>query len=373
MSTYNESVSVNLLDNAPFGYLKIDHTGTLLNMNNTLRGWLGFGNEKNGENGHINDLLTMGGKIYFQTHFLPMLQVEGEVSEVSLTMVGQNKLRLPVLVNARKEIVEAGSWPAYSMYIIDITRRKMYESELLKERKKAESMARKLAQINNDLEHFANVASHDLQSPLRTIQGLISLIEKKQIIEPDSEAEKLFSMIKSNADQMKLMIKDLLVNSQFDEPDSEYELVSLKEVCREAIGLIKFDVDQSKASINISNMPVVLGSRPQLVRLFQNLFENSIKYKSEANPVISVEGSSCDEYILVSLKDNGIGFAEEYAEEIFSFMKRLHSSGDIPGTGIGLTSCKRIMENHGGSIRAESKPNEGALFELRFPKHAALS
>lgn len=360
-------VTEQLLDNAPCGYLQIDGDGFILKINVTLRRWLGYGVGEEISTHSIDELFNKGGKIYFQTHLLPILQFQGEISEINLTIVRNDLSTFPALINAKRDANEKDNIQSFSVFILDITQRKKYESELLKERKNAEEAVEKLRQINRDLEQFAYTASHDLQSPLRTISGMIQLLEKKKVIEPGSEGEKLFSLIKSNSDQMRLMVRDLLEYSKVNASQLEYSTVSVEEVCRQAIGLLKEDVEKNQAVFDISEMPIIKGSKSQLIRLFKNLFENSIKYRSEATPLIKVTPNTKDELLQIEVSDNGIGFEKEYATEIFSFMKRLHTKKDIPGTGIGLSACKRIMENHGGSIFATSEPGKGSVFKLQFP------
>lgn len=368
MSENKINLPDQILENAPCGYLQIDTAGAILRINNTLRRWLGYGEKEAFDMRSIENLFSAGGKIYCQTHLYPILQMQGEVSEINLTLKGRNTITFPTLVNVKKDTHEPDDTiQTYSVFIIDITQRKMYERELLIARKSAEEASQKLREVNMDLEQFAYTASHDLQSPLRTISGMVNLLEKKKLIKPDSEEEKLFSLIKSNTDQMRSMVRDLLAYSKVDDSDLKFIHVPIGEVCEQAIELIKADVETHQAVFHISKMPTVLGSKSQLLRLFQNLFENSIKYRSDETPHIVVTHHMTENNYHIHVKDNGIGFEMENATKIFSFMKRLSNGEDIPGTGIGLTACKRIMKNHKGSIIAESEPGKGSVFKLQFP------
>ncbi|GGD93788.1 hypothetical protein GCM10011312_16920 [Planktosalinus lacus] len=368
MSEMKKQVTDQLLDNAPCGYLQMDTEGTVLQMNKTLRRWLGFEEEGALEVHSIEDLFSMGGKVYYNTHIQPLLQMQREASEINVSLKGKNATTLPVLLNAKKDAPERGKKETFSVFVIDIRQRKLYESELLKERKNAEAALKKLKQVNKDLEQFAHTASHDLQSPLRTISGMIHLLEKKKLITPGSESAKLFSLIKSNSNQMRLMVRDLLEYSKVDEDPSVFSPVSIEAVCRQAIDLLKDAVEKNGAMFDITEMPVISGSKSQLVRLFQNLFENSIKYRSKEAPHIVVTHKTTNGFECIQVSDNGIGFEKEQATNIFTFMKRLHANDKIPGTGVGLAACKRIMRNHGGSISAEAAPGKGAVFTLQFPR-----
>lgn len=364
----NNNLTDHLLDNAPCGYLQIDSAGVILMVNHTLRKWLDYEIKDEIENRSIEQFFKTGGKIYFQTHMLPLLQMQKEISEINLTMEGKNGTTIPVLINAKEDAYQPDERKTFSVFIVNITQRKIYESELLKERKNAEEALEKLKQVNSDLEQFAHTASHDLQSPLRTISGMIYLLEKKKIIEPDSEGEKLFRLIKSNSNQLRLMVQDLLEYSKTDNDQSDFSSVSIGEVCRQSINLLRDVIEKNKAVFDISEMPVVSGSKSQLIRLFQNLFENSIKYRSKETPYILVTQSSTIDYYQIEVRDNGIGFEEKDITKIFSFMKRLHTHENIPGSGIGLTACKRIMKNHGGSISADATLGKGSVFKLQFPR-----
>lgn len=369
MSKMKKEITDQLLDNAPCGYLQIDPEGTVLWMNTTLKRWLGFDEVGALETCSIEDLFSMGGKVYYHTHIQPLLQMQGEVTEINVSMKTRNATTIPVLLNAKKDAPKRGKKETISVFVVNIRQRKMYESELLKERKKAETAVQKLKQVNSDLEQFAHTASHDLQSPLRTISGMIHLLEKKKLIEPGSESAKLFSLIKSNSNQMRLMVQDLLEYSKVEEDQqSGFSPVSIEEVCRQAIDLLRDAVEKNGVVFDISEMPVISGLKPQLVRLFQNLFENSIKYRSKEAPLIVVTHKTTNAYDCIQVSDNGIGFENEQATKIFTFMKRLHTNDAIPGTGVGLTACKRIMKNHGGSISAEAEPGKGAVFTLQFPR-----
>lgn len=367
MNKINAEIKNQLLDNAPCGYLQIDGGGAILNMNKSLRMWLGFETDEALDIHELGDLFSMGGKIYCQTHLLPLLQMQGEISEINLTMERKNSTTFPTLINAKKDDTQLDETPTFSVFVVNITQRKMYENELLKARKKADDAVQRLKQANSDLEHFAYTASHDLQSPLRTISGMIHLLEKKKIIEPGTEGEALFSLIKSNSNQLRLMVRDLLEYSKVDDNLPEHSPISIKEVCQQAINMLQVDIENNQAVFEISEMPVVSGSKSQLVRLFQNLFENSIKYRSERAPVIAVTSEKTEDYYQILVKDNGLGFDMKSATEIFSFMKRLHTANNIPGTGIGLSACKRIIANHDGTISAESELGKGSVFKLQFP------
>lgn len=164
------------------------------------------------------------------------------------------------------------------------------------------------------------------------------------------------------------MIKGLLEYSKIQGDVMGFEEVSLNEVCAVALEMLDVEVKLNNAVFIIPQLPVIDGDKIQLVRLFQNLFGNALKFRSETAPVVEVKIEDKKDQITVFVKDNGIGFDNELTDQIFGFMKRLHSHDSIPGTGIGLSACKRI-EIHGGTIGATSEPGKGSTFFFTLPKN----
>lgn len=364
---YSEDAE-DLYQNAPFGYLSMRADGFIVNINSTLLGWLGYERDEIVLQKTFQDLLGIGGKIYLETHIMPLLQIQEEISEINIEITGKNHIKLPTLINGKRVLDPLDHQPIYRFSVLNISQRKQYEVELMKARKEAEQTIQRLKQINQELEKFAYTASHDLQAPLNTIAGLISLLERKGYFSAGSKEAKYFSLIKSNALRMKLMIKDLLEYAKIDSSEIEFEEITLNEVCEFTLEMIAEQVNANNAVFNIPDLPVVFGDKIQLVRLFQNLFGNAIKYRSATDPVISVTFEDGENEIKVFVKDNGMGFEQEFSDEVFGFMKRLHSHDSIPGTGIGLSACKRIIEIHGGTIGVESEVGKGSDFYFTLPK-----
>jgi len=359
--------SEDLYQNAPCGYLSMESDGQIVNINNTLLTWLQLNREDVVHHTSFQDLLGMGGKIYFETHLMPLLQMHGEVKEINLELRGKNKVIVPVLINGTKVNVDSDQ-VIYRLSILDISHRKMYEKELLNARLKAEETNKRLKQINEELEHFAFTASHDLQAPLNNIASAAYLLELKKLIPKGGEIEELFSSIASNATRMRTMINDLLDYSKLDGVSTDSETFSLEEVCILAIEMLDHEIQKNKAQFSISDLPVIEGSKTQFIRLFLNFFSNAIKYrKIDTVPSIEVSCEKLRGYFTVYIKDNGIGFDQKHDKKIFQFMERLHSHDQIAGTGIGLSACKRIVEKHGGSVGVTSAPGEGSTFYFTLP------
>jgi PAS domain S-box-containing protein len=243
-----------------------------------------------------------------------------------------------------------------SAAIRDITDKKK-ANEALKE------YARKLEQSNNNLEQFAYVASHDLQEPLRTITNFTKLLEEKQKDKLDEASKKYMNYVVNAAERMKRLIRDMLLFSRLGK-QRVIELVNLKDVLSEILMDMAFLINENEAIVNIGELPVIPASKTEMKLIFQNLLSNAIKYrKADVTPVIEIMShkQSNGEW-LFSVKDNGIGIDEVFKDKIFIIFQRLHNENEYSGTGIGLATCKKIIELNGGKIWVESKPEEGSIF-----------
>jgi light-regulated signal transduction histidine kinase (bacteriophytochrome) len=251
------------------------------------------------------------------------------------------------------------------VHFTDFTRLKHLQLELLHKIKELE-------RSNEQLEEFAHVASHDLKEPIRKVQFFITRLKKE--LEPklnDSEKE-LFTRIESANVRMGKLVDDLLTYSQLRTPPDQKEAVDLESLLRQILDDLALEVLDKNATVQLVDLPVVPGYRGQLQQLFQNLLSNALKYTNHGQPVaIDVSCSRQQEngvdYYKVQVKDNGIGFEQEYADKIFQLFTRLHGKHEYAGTGIGLSIVKKVVENHHGKVWAESKPGEGSVFTVLLP------
>jgi len=238
----------------------------------------------------------------------------------------------------------------------NITQRKEAEEEIL--------------QLNRDLDQFANITAHDLQEPIRMVSGFLGLLEKKYINVLDEQGKSYVFRAKDGADRMSILIKDLLEFSRSGNKAAKKEPVDLSEV----MDLVKKDLSivmtETNASIQIpSSLPTVTGTPSALYRLFLNLTSNGIKFrkKNEA-PCIKLCIQELPECYEFTLKDNGIGVAEKDQPRLFQAFQRLHRREEYPGTGLGLVTCKKIVETHGGKIWMTSELGNGTAFHFTINK-----
>jgi PAS domain S-box-containing protein len=242
----------------------------------------------------------------------------------------------------------------------DITERKGVEKAL---KKKTEELARS----NADLEQFAYVASHDLQEPLRTVTSYVQLLARRYQGKLDSDADEFIGFAADGAIRMWKLINDLLAYSRVGTQGKELSPTDSEAILAQAVDDLKVAIEENDALVTHDPLPVVMADRPQFGQLFQNLIGNAIKFRGNEPPRVHVSASRNGNGWTFSVRDNGIGIAEEYSERIFIIFQRLHTRQEYAGTGIGLAICKKIVERHGGRIWVKSKVGKGATFYFILP------
>jgi PAS domain S-box-containing protein len=239
-----------------------------------------------------------------------------------------------------------------------------------------------LQKSNSELGQFAYIASHDLQEPIRKISIFIKMLEEKLSDVADEKSKYYIERIEQSAERMTNLIKDILGYSQLSKENEVFEMVDLNTIAKNIITDFELIIEQKNATIIYNNLPLIKAVPLQMTQLFANLISNSLKYsKQDVAPVINIESSilTNDDIIYYSLphppevyfkiifSDNGIGFNQDYAQQIFSIFQRLHTKSEFMGTGIGLAMCKKITQNHNGEIYAFSKEGKGAEFVVVLP------
>ncbi len=242
----------------------------------------------------------------------------------------------------------------------DLTFQKRTEQEL---RNSAETLRRS----NVELQDFAFIASHDLQEPLRKIQAFGNRLERTCVEKLDETERDSLTRLQNSANRMQQLIRDLLSYSRLgtrQEPPGEVEL---SKAAKEAASNLEVRIERTEARVEIADLPTIHAERSQIEQLFQNLILNALKFRSEETPRIRIYSNENNEGCRIFIEDNGIGFEEVYLDRIFAPFQRLHGRSAYEGTGMGLTICRKIVERHGGSITAKSKPGKGSTFIITFP------
>jgi signal transduction histidine kinase len=252
-----------------------------------------------------------------------------------------------------------------------VVERELGEARMRRERRRGAEELRlsveELARSNAELEQFAYVVSHDLQEPLRMVASYVQLLEQCCKDRLDSNAHEFIAYAVDGATRMKQMIADLLVYSRVGKSRREVVAVACEAALNRACADLRACILESVAEISHGPLPTVAGDAAQFAHLFQNLIGNAIKFRGQAPPRIHVSAEQNGEEWIFSVRDNGIGLDQKFADRIFMVFQRLHGREDYPGTGIGLAIARKIVEHRGGRIWVESEPGKGATFRFTVP------
>lgn len=223
-----------------------------------------------------------------------------------------------------------------------------------------------LKRSNEELQHFAYVASHDLQEPLRMISSYLQLIKRRYKGKLDADADEFIHYAVDGANRLQKMINGLLEYSRVDTHGKSFELADCEVVLQQALTNLKVVIEENIATITHDPLPAVTADSSQLLLVFQNLITNAIKFRGNEPPRIHISAKPVENEWIFSVHDNGIGIEPEYYERLFVIFRRLHSR-EYPGVGLGLSICKKVVKRHGGRIWLESEPGKGSTFYFTIP------
>ena len=280
---------------------------------------------------------------------------EGSVRDYALEIKHKNGHITPVLYNASVYRDDSNNVIGIFASARDITELK--EAEKILKLKLDE-----LTRSNAELEQFAYVSSHDLQEPLRMIASYLQLLERKYKGNLDSKADKYIRFSVDGATRMQKLIDDLLEFSRVTTHAQEFKPTDLESIFTQIQSNLEVSIKENNALISHDPLPTIMADKTQITQVFQNLISNALKFRSESQPAIKISVEKRKNDWLFGVKDNGIGIDPKHSDRIFDVFKRLHKKKDYPGTGIGLSICKKIIERHGGQIWVESEPGKGSIF-----------
>jgi signal transduction histidine kinase len=231
------------------------------------------------------------------------------------------------------------------------------------------NMEEALVHSNRELDQFVSIASHDLQEPLNKITAFSELMAMNTSDEENGLKE-YAEQIEKSATRMGNLIQNLLLFSRLKKQEIAFETVDLNILIQDVVNELQFKIERHKAEIKIGPLPAIQGNYFQMHQLFSNLISNSLKYCCPVgHPIVEIGSQEKENgFVEIFVKDNGIGFEEQFADQIFLPFKRLHGVGKYEGSGMGLAICKKIVDYHGGKILAKSQPNKGSTFTILFPK-----
>ena len=252
--------------------------------------------------------------------------------------------------SADREVVES-----LSVTFVEALHRKRTEEKIKR-------YTKDLKRSNKELEQFAYIASHDLQEPLRMVSSFTQLLEEQYKDRLDKNADEFIAYVVDGAKRMQGMIDDLLAYSRITTAGKKFKLVDSNTALSQATDNLQLRIEENNVNIVNDTLPKIIADELQIVRLFQNLIDNAIKFRSKESPIIEITAKKGSSKWIFSVKDNGIGIDEKYKERIFQIFQRLHTKQKYSGSGIGLSICKKIVERHGGKIWFESEPGKGSTF-----------
>jgi PAS domain S-box-containing protein len=382
-----------LYHNSPCGYLYTMDDGTLIQVNDTFLALTGYSREEILDNKRFEDFLSIGGKIYYETHFAPLLNMQGQVSQINFDFIRKDQTRLPVLINAIKQSADEKQHSYIQFIVLDITQRKHYEIELLNAKRKSEELLKQLSIANADLtnniqviseqshqleklnatkDKFFSIVAHDLRSPLSSLKSFSTLL----IDHFDSlDKEDILTMSKQLSDSVDSTIKmaDNLITwamVQMGESQFNEETIKVKDITS-----IIFDVYQKVAlgkgiqiSFTVDDALTIIGDKNQIEFIIRNLVNNAIKF-THKNGFVGLTAKSLPEGLVqISVADSGVGISDEFRRVLFSINKKQSVDGTAgeKGTGLGLMLSYEFMKLNGGEIDIESSLGKGSTFHTKF-------
>lgn len=291
---------------------------------------------------------------------LPMRRAAELCREVQdeLEIVRDDGLRYHIYGSARPLFDERGEVRRTFAAFVDVTERKRAERSL-------QHSVEAVKKSNEALQEFTYTISHDLQAPLRTIGSYVQLLERRS--SPEPEAAEFMAFIRDGVSHMETLIRDLLQYSRLGASAMRRVSLNLGNAVQWALFNLDASIREHKATVQFGGLPEVIADESQMAQLFQNLIGNALKYRSAEPPIIQISAEELDEEWLISVRDNGIGIEAKYNDQIFKVFRRLHGH-TIPGTGMGLAICRKIVETHGGRLWVESDGKTGSEFRFTLQK-----
>ena len=354
----------SIFESAPDGMIVVNRDGTILQANSTAHSIFQYDYDE--LTGHAVETLIPMDKRERHTE-----DRSNYIASPVKRMMGDRKDLYGLCADGSTVPVEIGLNPVSGSEdgevvasVVDISQRKEYERRI-------EQRTDELERSNRELKEFAFIASHDLREPLRKIISFSRLLLSKDYGEFTEEGETFAHYVVDAAERMRELLDSLLSYSRVTSRGGQFVETDLNEVVGEVLSDLQLTIEECGARFELAPLDHLTVDPSQIRQLLQNILSNSLKYRHhDKPPEIRIQGENLgrDRYRLV-IEDNGVGFDNQYAEQIFEVFKRLHRRDEYPGTGMGLAICRKIVDRHYGKIHADSVPGEGTRFTIELPKH----
>ena len=229
--------------------------------------------------------------------------------------------------------------------------------------------------LNVELEQFAYIASHDIKSPLRTIKSFAGLLKHKFYKTAEDKHKSYFDFIENGINSLNLLVDDLLEYSKSVTKNQKIESFELNEVIQDVIQLLDFSINQANGKIEVKNAYVSIhADKIKIKQVIQNLLSNALKFVDKDRPPhIIIEAKDDSNYLIVSVKDNGIGVEEQHFDQVFNKFTRLNSKSTYEGTGLGLSICDKYIKEHNGEISITRNHEHGVTLTFSIDKNLEVS
>jgi len=345
----------DLYDNAPCGYHSVDADGLIVRMNDTWLTWLGYSREEVVGKMRHPGLMTPESAQRFRTEAFPLFKKQGWLKEAEFEYVRKDGSTFPGSLQTSTLYDAEGRYLMSRTTVFDISARK-----------RAEDAVR---EANKELESFSYSVSHDLRAPLRAVDGYARMLEEDYRERLDDEGRRLLATVRGNAAQMARLIDDLLTFSRLGRKPITAAPVDMSALAREVAAELAGEYPRAQTVVGES--PLAHGDRALLKQVWANLIGNALKYSAKGeSPRVEIGGRADGGRNEYWVRDNGVGFDMRYAAKLFGVFQRLHRAEEFAGTGVGLAIVQRVIARHGGEVRAEAKPGEGACFSFTLPRKA---
>lgn len=268
-----------------------------------------------------------------------------------------------------KAIIEIGLRKPYDLLLRDLKMSERHQKQLVSDLSQRNA---EIQSVNRELDNFVHIASHDLRSPIRAINGYTNILRDSYTDELDDEGRFIISKILNTTAHMNELIENLLVLSRVSTVQNKLEPVEMGEILQSIVDLVYCDIQENKVDLHIQkDLPTIYTDKIKIKELFLNLITNAIKFSKglDRTPRIDVGYQSKNDSHIFYVRDNGIGIEEQYQQKIFECFSRLHTQSEYPGTGIGLHIVKVIVESQNGTVWLESQPGKGTTFYISLPKN----
>ncbi len=296
-------------------------------------------------------------------------QKDAAVPLIMVTGQGDESVAVQAMKNGAQDYLIKGTMASQDLQraILNAMDKGSLHRKIREQQAELERNNRLLLEKHAELEQYAYVASHDLQEPLRMVASYLQLLERRYKEKLDADADKYIGYAVDGATRMQKLIEDLLAFSRVSTRGKDPEPVDCEVALRNALANLRLVVQESGAVITSDPLPTILADPTQLSQLLQNLLANAIKFRGSEPPRIHIAVKPQAGEWEIAVRDNGIGFDPQFSDRIFVIFQRLHGKTEYPGTGIGLSICKKIVQRHGGRIWVDSAPGQGSTFYFTLP------